>query len=304
MTNLPRSAASLRGAVDLSSLVRPAAPPAGAAAVDVPVPSLVVEGTDANFTGILDLSNTVPIVVEFYLGAPSATLTRVVTGQGGRFVLATVDAKTNPQLQEAFQIKAAPTVAAVVGGRPIALYEGDLPEAEVLEVLGQLATLATQNGVTGTVTPTEPDAEPPAPAEAPLPPHHQEAYDAIALGDYATAITEYKTAIAQDPRDQLAVAGLAQVSLLARLGSTSAAEVCASAVAKPTDVDSQLAVADLDVSGGHLDDAFDRLLALFPRVDAASKDRVRARLLEYFEIAGAEDPHVVAARRRLTALLY
>jgi putative thioredoxin len=31
---------------------------------------------------------------------------------------------------------------------------------------------------------------------------------------------------------------------------------------------------------------------------------VRTRLLEFFEIVGAEDPRVVAARRRLTALLY
>jgi putative thioredoxin len=31
---------------------------------------------------------------------------------------------------------------------------------------------------------------------------------------------------------------------------------------------------------------------------------VRTRLLEYFEIAGPDDPRVAAARRRLTALLY
>jgi putative thioredoxin len=69
-------------------------------------------------------------------------------------------------------------------------------------------------------------------------------------------------------------------------------------------VDAALAVADLDVSGGHLDDAFERLLDLFPSLDQPSKDAVRARLLEYFEIAGADDPRVLAARRRLTNLLY
>jgi putative thioredoxin len=31
---------------------------------------------------------------------------------------------------------------------------------------------------------------------------------------------------------------------------------------------------------------------------------VRTRLLDYFEIAGVDDPRVVAARRRLTTLLY
>lgn len=304
MTNTPPSSANLRGAVDLSSLVRPPAPPAGAPAAPAAVPSLVVDGTDANFTGILDLSQTVPVVVELYVGAPSATLTRVVTEYGGRFVLATVDAAANPQLQQAFHATAAPTVAAVIGGRPIALYEGELPEADVRQVLEQLATLAAQNGVTGTVSPDAPGAVPAEPEELPLPPHHQEAYDAIAAGDYDTAIAEYTTAIAQDPRDRLAVAGLAQVSLLARLGSATAADIRSAAAAAPGELAAQLAVADLDVSGGHLEDAFARLLDLFPTLDAGGKDAVRTRLLDYFEIAGVDDTRVVAARRRLTTLLY
>jgi len=301
----PASRANLRGAVDLSSLVRPPAAPVGAAPGAGPtVPSLVVESSDASFTGILDLSQTVPVVVELYVGEPSATLIRVVTAYAGRVVLATVDAAANPQLVEAFHATAAPTVAAVVGGRPIALYEGDLPEADVKQVLDQLLTLAAQQNVTGTVTPDEPADEPAEPVEEPLPPHHQEAYDAIATGDFETAIREYRTAIAQDPRDQLAVAGLAQVSLLARLGTSSAAEVRDAAAAAPADLDAQLAVADLDVSGGHLEDAFARLLDLFPTLDAPSKDLVRTRMLDFFEIAGVDDPRVVAARRRLTGLLY
>ncbi|MBU1588916.1 MAG: tetratricopeptide repeat protein, partial [Actinobacteria bacterium] len=74
--------------------------------------------------------------------------------------------------------------------------------------------------------------------------------------------------------------------------------------AASTDLPGQLAVADLDVAGGHLDDAFGRLLDLFPTLDPAGKNTVRTRLLEYFEIAGAEDPRVISARRRLTGLLY
>lgn len=306
MTSIPPNSANLRGAVDLSSLVRPpaAAPEAAAAGAGPAVPSLVMESSDASFNGILDLSQTVPVVVELYVGEPSATLVRVITGFAGRIVLATVDAAANPQLTQAFHAAAAPTVAAVIAGRPIALYEGDLPEADVKQVLDQLLTLAAQQNVTGSVTPAEPGAEPAEPVEQPLPPHHQEAYDAIATGDFETAIHEYKTAIAQDPRDKLAVAGLAQVSLLARLGAASAAEIRDAAAAAPESVDAQLAVADLDLSGGHLDDAFARLLDLFPTLDQAGKDIVRTRLLDYFEIAGIEDPRVVAARRRLTGLLY
>ena len=68
--------------------------------------------------------------------------------------------------------------------------------------------------------------------------------------------------------------------------------------------DSILDVADLDLSGGHVDDAFARLLELFPTLDAAGKDAVRERLLELFQVVGVEDPRVAAARRRLAMLLY
>ena len=94
------------------------------------------------------------------------------------------------------------------------------------------------------------------------------------------------------------------MSLLARLDSVSADVVRAAAAAAPSDVEAQLAVADLDVAGGHLDDAFARLLDLFPSLDAEGKNRVRTRILDFFEIAGADDERVGAARRRLTLLLY
>ena len=273
----------------------PLAESGGDTAAGVSVPSLVLDGTDANFTNILELSNTVPVVVQFHAGTPSPGLTNLVREYAGRFLLATVLASANPQLARAFNVVNTPTVAAVVGGRPIALYEGELPDSDTRAVLDQLAALAQQNGVTGTVAPQSDESQQAAaaePVEEPLPPHHQEAYDAIAAQDYATAIAEYKLAIAQNPRDELAVAGLAQVSLLQRLDGVEAQAVRDAAAAAPADVDAQLLVADLDVAGGHLDDAFDRLLSLFPSLDHTDKELVRARLLDYFEIAGTEDPRV------------
>jgi putative thioredoxin len=324
MSNVPPSAASLRGAVDLSSLVnRSQAPqtPAGgetAAPGGAPVaggaPSLVVDVTDATFSAVLDLSNTVPVIVDIWAEwcGPckqlSPILEKLVREYAGRFVLAKVDADTNPQLVQAFQAQSIPTVAAVIGGRPVSLFVGALPEAQVRDVFEQVLELATQNGVTGSIPVADSDVatdEPAAePEPEPLPPHHQEAYDAIEKGDYKAAQEAYRTAIAQDPRDQLAVAGLAQVSLLERLQGVTMADVRSAAAAAPNDLDAQLAVADLDVSGGHVDDAFDRVLTVFPTLDAAGKDAARTRLLEYFEIVGTDAPSVVAARRRLTTLLY
>lgn len=301
MTNAPISNASLRGAVDLSSLVnprpaRPAQAPSGS--------RVVLSATDASFTQVLELSNTVPVIVEFYGQGVESTLGPLIEEYAGKLVLATVEAPLNPQLVQAFQVQSAPTVAAVVAGRPVQLYVGEYPIEEVRQVLDQVLELGAQQGVTGTVPLGEPTAADAAPVEEPLPPHHQEAYDAIAAGDFATAIAEYKTAIAQNPRDALAIAGLAQVSLLQRLDGTDAAEIRAAAAADATSLPAALAIADLDVSGGHVDDAFGRLLDLFPASDADGKAAIRTRILDYFEIVGGDDPRVGAARRRLTGLLY
>jgi putative thioredoxin len=339
MSSIPPSIANLRGAVDLSSLVNRAAtssPGAGGggaggagtatagaagAAIGAPgsagpaatieVPSLVLDGSDANFSQVLDLSSTLPLIVVLWSDRSptstqlSAELAKIVLGYAGRLLLVRVNVDESPQLAAAFQAQAVPTVAAIVGGRPVPLFAGTLPELEVRDVFDQVLELSAQNGITGTATVTgTPEGQASEPVEEPLPPLHAEAYDAIERGDFEAAARAYRTAIAQDPRDSMAVAGLAQVSLLARLDGVGADEIRAAAAADPTDVDAQLLVADLDLSGGHVDDAFDRLLALFPTLDAAGKNTVRTRIVEMFEVVGAADPRVVAARRRLTMLLY
>ncbi|MGV8851799.1 MAG: tetratricopeptide repeat protein [Rhodoglobus sp.] len=313
MTNAPLNAASLRGAVDLSSLVRqhstpstPAAPAATGTDGETPPSSgFATNANDASFTQVLELSNTIPVIVEFYGQGIEPTLEPTITAYAGKFALVTVDATSNPQLVQAFQVQQVPTVAAVIAGRPVQLFTGVIPENDLKEVLEQVLQLAVQNEVTGTLPAGEAsESDTQEPVEEPLPPLHQEAFDAISAGDFATAISKYESAIAQNPRDQQAVAGLAQVSLLARLEGTTADTVRSAAAHDQTDVPAQLAVADLDVSGGHLGDAFARLLELFPAADADGKNAIRARLLDYFEIAGSEDPRVADARRKLTLLLY
>ncbi|MGV8969683.1 MAG: tetratricopeptide repeat protein [Microbacteriaceae bacterium] len=309
MSSVLSGSANLRGAVDLSSLVNASrasglpAPTAGAPSQGGPS-SLVVRATDSTFSSILELSSSVPVIVEFFAAGLEPVLAQLVESFAGKLVLATVDGSSNPQLVQAFNVSEVPAVAAVVGGRPLQLFVGMPSTEDVRQVLDQVLQLAQQQGVVGTIPVTDDVSTDSEPSEEPLPPHHQEAYDAIAAGNFALAISEYETAIAQDPRDQLAVAGLAQVRLLSRLDGAVADSIRAAAAASPDAVDAQLAVADLDVSGGHLDDAFGRLLDLFTSLDADHKSQVRTRLLDYFEIAGSDDPRVSAARRRLTALLY
>jgi putative thioredoxin len=292
-----------QGAAGSPDAVTPSSPVAG----PPPANSLIVDAVDATFTDYIELSKTVPVIVDLWSprSEPAQQLTpileRVATEYAGRMVLVKVDVDANPQLSQAFQVQSIPTIVALIGGKTAPLFQGALPEAQVREVLAQVLDVAAENGVTGTMSASSESTEP---AEAPLSPEHQEAFDAIERGDYAAATAAYEKALTNDPKDALAEAGLAQVGLLARLAGTDAAAIRAAAGANATDTAAALAVADLDAVGGHIDDAFDRLLTLFPSVDDDAKNQIRLRLLELFAVVGPADPRVVSARLRLTNLLF
>ncbi|GAA3772394.1 tetratricopeptide repeat protein [Microbacterium kribbense] len=310
----PNPGAVLRGAVDLSSLRnRPAPADPAAPAAPAPADGLVVDVTDQTFPQIVELSRTVPVVIDLWAEwcGPckqlSPILEKVVTELGGRLVLAKVDVDANPQLAQAFRAQSIPMVVAMVAGQPVPLFTGAVPEPQVREVFAQLLQVAAQNGVTGTVAAgagQDAEAGQSEPEEPALPPLHAEAYDAIEAGDYTRAIAAYEQALAADPRDEAAQAGLGQVRLLARVQSIDAPVVRAAAAADAQDVTAQLAVADLDVSGGHVEDAFARLLELFAALGPDERAEVRERLLELFGLVGEADPRVATARRSLTSLLF
>jgi len=279
-------------------------PATGAASV---TGSLIADATDATFASYIELSKTVPVIVDLWATwcepckQLSPILERVVAEYAGRMVLVKVDVDANPQLSQAFQAQSIPTIVALIGGKTAPLFQGALPEAQVREVLAQVLSVAAENGVTGTVDASADVAEAP---EAPLSPEHQDAFDAIERGDYAAATAAYEKALTNDPKDALAEAGLAQVGLLARLTGTNADASRAAAAANATDTAAALVVADLDIVGGHIEDAFDRLLTMFPLVDDEAKNEIRLRLLELFAVVGITDPRVVSARLRLTNLLF
>lgn len=306
----------VRGAVDLSALNRPQAPPPGEDGGAPAAGGYVVDVTDESFPQLVQDSAQYPVVVLLWIPTDQANaqlgteLGALADEYAGRFLLARVDAQAYPQVAAAFQVQGVPTVVAVLQGQPVPLFQGAAPADQVRAVLEQVLQAAEANGVTGrapaqTGDGSVPAAAEPAPEPEPeLPPLHQEAYDAIERDDLESAAAAYTTAIKQDPKDALAVAGLAQVKLLQRTRDADLATARAAAADAPADVDAQLAVADLDLLGGKVDDALGRLLDLLPSADADGKEKLRVRLLDYFEVVGPTDPRVGKARQRLAISLY
>lgn len=275
----------------------------------VTVPDVVLPANDDNFVEFLNLSANVPVIANVYSSTDLAsrefatTLERVVRSMAGRLVLVNVDAKDSPEVVAAMQVRTLPTVVALIGGQLAPLFEGAQAEATVANILSQVLDAATQNGVSGTAI-VEMQSDESAEVDEPLSPLHQEAYDAIERADYPAAIDAYDRALVENPADEVAIAGRAQVLLIARLQGKTLADIRARAAEEPNNLDAAFEVADLDLSGGHVEDACSRLLTLFVTAEPDDKTRIRERLLEYFVVVGATDPRVIAARTQLANLLF
>ncbi|MHA7238365.1 co-chaperone YbbN [Arthrobacter sp. TMS1-12-1] len=308
----PSPSMNLRGAVDLSALKARADAAARPAAARQPAagPSpYIVEVTEQTFPQLVQLSAQVPVVVNLRAtySDQSTQVTAVLEAAAveldGRMLLANVDLQAQPQIAQAFQAQGAPTVVAVVKGQPVPLFEGVLPDPQIRAYLDELMKVAEANGVTGTLN----DGSQPGPAgaeEPPLPPLHQEAFDAIERGDYGAAAAAYRRALAEQPADADAKAGLAQVELMERVQDLDAAEVRRRGADEPDDVEAQLAVADLDLTGGHVEDAFSRIIAFIGRTAGEDRETARKRLLELFDVVGTTDPRVTKARGALARALF
>ncbi|PRZ04828.1 putative thioredoxin [Isoptericola sp. CG 20/1183] len=311
---VPDPSFSPRGAVDLSALNRPQSPPPGEPGGAPTAGGYVVDLTDANFQQVVQDSTKHLVVVLLWKPTDQAnadlatSLGTIADEYAGRFLLGRLDVDAYPQIAAAFQPEGVPTVVAVLQGQPVPLFAGGASDEQVRGVLEQLLAAAEQNGVTGRApaqgggapAADEPAEEP----EEPLPPLHQEAYDAIERDDLDAAAAAYDKALKQDPKDAQAVAGLAQVALMQRTRGADLQQVRQAAADAPADVDAQLAVADMDMLGGKVEDALARLLDLLPGADDDAKEKLRGRLVDYFEVVGVADPRVGKARRRLAMYLY
>lgn len=306
----PRPRLDVRGAVDLSSLSRPATPPPGTPG-GLPAPgAYVVDVDEASFADVVRRSTQHPVVVVLWASwsevssAVAAQLAAFAQDDAGRWLLARVDAEANPQIAQAFGAQSVPTTVAVLGGQPVPLFQGAPAPEQVRAVLDQVLAAAEANGITGRVAGAAPQEAPPEPEEPPLPPLHQAAYDALERDDLPGARAAYEQALRENPRDGMARAGLAQVGLLERTATTDPAAARAAAAADADDLAAQLAVADLDILGGNVADAFARLVDTVRRTGGPERERVRERLLDLFEVVGSDDPRVGAARRALASALY
>jgi putative thioredoxin len=315
-----------RGAIDLSALKRPAPQQAptgggGGAMAGAGGSSYAVAVDEENFQAVLQASTTAPVVLVFHSPSQAPESSQMaedvadLVGQyDGRFLAGIVDVDAVPQIAQviaqASQLPQLPVPLLMVflDGRPaIQPIPGMVSREELSTLFNQLGQQLTAQGITGRHQPLA-GAAAPAEGEAEVEPgpdpRYAPAQDALASGDLDLAVAEYQKLADANPADAEASAGLAMAKILQRTQGVDLTTARAAAAASPDDVDAQIMVADLDLLGGHVEDAFARLVELVRRTSDKERDRAREHLVGLFAAVGNEDPRVLKGRQALASALF
>ena len=134
-----------------------------------------------------------------------------------------------------------------------------------------------------------------------MPKHHIEAAEALNAGENQKALAMYQQILRESPADTLAAAGLAQTELLLRVDGLDFEKVLDNS---PQTFDELMIFADALIAIGDFAVGFDALLTNYLEVSKEEQQQMKERLLKYFEIVGKTEPTVVAARARLTSMLF
>ncbi|WP_091044827.1 co-chaperone YbbN [Glycomyces sambucus] len=281
------------GGVDLSTLAAAAqAQQASAQAAPGGAGVLAIDVTDATVqTEVLERSLDALVVVAFWADqVPESLQVRDVLGRlageaGGAWVYARADVLENQQLAAALQLQALPAVVALAQGRPLDLLQGPQSEQALRQWIGRITQAA--------------GLDVPQPAD----PELANAENLMVEGELDAAEAAYDKYLKNHPASGEAEAGIAQVRMLRRVGTVpdNAIEL---ADAAPDDIDAALAAADVQLLSGQAEAAYDRLIKLVAKNFGEERERVRKRLVELFTVAGADDPAVGKARRKLSAVLF
>jgi putative thioredoxin len=308
-----------------------AVPPGGAPRAPDPA-GMIVDGDQKTFvTDVIEASRSLPVLVDFWATwcGPCKTLTpaleRVVRAAGGRVKLVKIDIDKNRALvqqlsQLGVPLQSIPTVAAFWQGQIADIFQGALPESELKRFVEALLKLAG-----GSLPSADLLAEARAALEQGQPEAAADAFSALlqtepespeawgglirallAMGDEQQA----QDALAQVPKkiaEHAEIVGARSALALAEEGRRATGQLGAferRLKADPNDHEARYEMATALNAAGKRGEAADALLEIFRRDRTWREDAARQQLLKFFEAWGFDDPATMAARRKLSALLF
>jgi putative thioredoxin len=294
--------------------------------------SMIVVGDQRTFIqDVIDASRKVPVLVDFWATwcGPCKTLTpileKVVRSAGGRVKLVKIDIDANRSLVQqlahlGLPLQSVPTVAAFWQGQIADLFQGALPESEVRRFVEGLLKIAG--------------------GAMPAADYLAEAKAALEGGHANAAVEMFSLALKEEPENGDAWGGMVR-ALLAHGKEADAKAVLGRVPAKlaehpevagarsalalaeegrrardqlgrlkarlakdPLDHQARYELATGLNAAGERAAAADALLEILRRDRTWNDEAARLQLLKFFESWGFDDPATLAARRKLSSLLF
>ena len=281
-------------------------------------PEVIVDADASNIQQLLEISMQVPVLLDCW--APwcepcknlMPVLEKLAREYQGAFILAKLNIEENQEIAAQLGVRSVPDVKLISQGGLVDHFQGTLPEKQIREWLSRYF---------------------PAPEDAPASPEEQAA-EALAAGDAATARALYESLVQQNPQHYPYQVDLAR-ALVAEGNAADARALLDNLPPEERDAapargvrasiefgeeapgaDELAALGDRDdseaqylralrrVADGDYETGLDALLALMKADRAYGDDAARKTLLRVFDALGADHPLTVSYRRKLFALLY
>ena len=289
--------------------------------------SAPVDVTMDNFMAeVIEGSKTTPTIVQFW--APwcgpckqlGPVLEKVVGASGSKVRMVRVNIDDNQQIAQQMRVQSVPTVYGFVDGQPVDGFAGAQPESNVKQFVEKLSSMGGAGADVASML--------------------EAAEVALASGDHGTAMMQFQEVMSAAPESVAALAGV--VRCLSASGDNAGAREVIDQLNDEyrEDPAMQSAIAAVELaekaseSAGELDAAKaaveadsndlaarqEYALALYAvganaeamaqllesiRIDRGwNDDAARLQLLEFFATLGAANPDVIAARRKLSTLLF
>ena len=273
---------------------------------------------------VIEKSKTTPIIVDFW--APwcgpckqlTPTLENVVKRKNGRIILAKINIDENQQIASQLNIQSIPTVYGFVDGKPVDAFQGVQPESKIESIIDKLIDLTPGNEIPKLIN---------------------EADHLFKDQKFEESLSLFERLVGMDPGNIRIIVGfircliqlkkfddakemfesldenivkneeILKVRKLLDNSTKSKSDIPNEKLIdevnkKPQDKDLRFKLAESYLSKNEIKKGFEELLIIFEQDSNWNNSVAKKKLLEYFDLFGFNDPNVIDARKKLSAMFF